>query len=190
MSEQREVVNPATGKVSTVSEALNREPEEMKKLRAEKKAVLARVLDRGIIIDRLHVDLPEGVHGEWVHNSKLAIAEKEALGFEVDTQYATSNALHKDGEGGTVVGDAIFMVCPKETKELIDEVRRDNFVRMHGKDGKGQREEREFASQTEQALGLPVVDESRSRTMRKKDLQDALNQNYQSDKPTSTTQFK
>src|SRR5690242_7548495 len=41
--------------------------------RAERKARLATILDRGFVQDRLTVELPPDVHGEWVRNDPLEI---------------------------------------------------------------------------------------------------------------------
>jgi len=191
VSEQREIINLTTGQPVSLTQALDREPENIKELRAQKKARLIRVLDRGVIIDRLHVDLPAHLHGEWFPKDTLAVHEANVLGFHVDTEYATKMPMfdNKDPDGGAVVGDVIFMVCEKETKELIDEIRTENFERVHGKHGRGQREERDFATST-RAVGLPVVDESSSRTARKQELQEALQKAHGSDKPDSHTIIK
>lgn len=112
--------------------------------RAEIKARLAQVLDRGIVNDRLHVDLPADVHGEWVPNTKEEIYRMQTLGFDVDREYAKKRAIHNDGTDVAVIGDVIFMTCPKVVKEVIDEVRREKFEALHGvKNGK-QKEERDF----------------------------------------------
>lgn len=191
MSEQRPIISAKTGMPVSQTDALAREPEEIKRLRAEKKARLARVLDRGVIVDRLHVELPDHLYGEWIPNDKLSIHEANVLGFNVDTEFATRMPMfnNKDEDGGAVVGDVIFMVCEKETKDLIDEIRAENFERVHGKHGRGQKEETEFRTLSE-STGLPIVDESRSRSARKAELQDALQAAHGSTRPDSSTIIK
>lgn len=140
--------------------------------REAKKARLARVLDRGLSADRLHVDLPPHLHGEWVFNDQIAIFEKEALGFKIDTEYAPKRALHSKGDGMSIVGDCVFMICSKEDKELIDEIRRDQYMKLNRK-GKTQKEESDFNSQTGK-LGLETISEGSVNEARKAELEEAL----------------
>lgn len=116
--------------------------------RGELKAKLASILDRGIVQDRLTVELPEDLHGEWVRNDPLEIRRLETLGFRVDDEYATKRAIHSDGTNSAIVGDVIHMICPKEVKDLIDEIRIERMVREHAgkKMGKSRvnKEEREL----------------------------------------------
>ena len=102
------------------------QPEAVQKLieqaeRGELKAKLAAILDRGVVQDRLMVELPDDVHGEWVLNNQMEINRLKSLGFEVDTVYAPRRAIHGDGSNSGIVGDVIFMTCPKIIKEVIDE---------------------------------------------------------------------
>lgn len=176
MSEERQVIDPKGGEVS-LSEALKTDLEEHKKLRAEKKAKLARILDRGVVADRLSVDLPSELYGEWVVNEKSEIHRMQTLGFKIDTQYAKAHALHDQGDDRAIVGDTVFMVCDRETKDILDEIRRENYERVNGKPGeerKGQAEEREFSEPTKGLHIGPVVEESRERVVRKEQLEAAL----------------
>jgi hypothetical protein len=36
----------------------------------QQRARIVDVLERGLVGKRMHVDLPKGLYGEWVHNSK------------------------------------------------------------------------------------------------------------------------
>lgn len=112
--------------------------------RAEKKARRAKVYDRGVIGDRLYVELPEGLYGEWVKNDVVEIHRKEGLGFKIDTEYAKRRALHDKGDGASYVGDVVFMVCSKEDKEIIDEIRRERYEATHNPKSGKQKEERDF----------------------------------------------
>jgi len=114
--------------------------------KAKRKAKLINVLERGVIHDRLKVELPPDVHGEWCRNDPLEIARLETLGFQVETRFGQERALNSDGDGKLIVGDVIFMTTSRENKELIDEIRQDEFYRMNGKPGENStKEEKEFA---------------------------------------------
>ena len=139
--------------------------------RNEKKAKLARVLERGVVVDRLNVDLPPELYGEWVSDDPVSIASMEALGFYKDTNYATKNSLHSTGTQEGRVGDTIFMVCDREVKEIIDEIRRDQFERTHGRTR--QREDKEGVSLVEKS-GLPTFTESKEHVAKKADIEAAL----------------
>lgn len=108
--------------------------------RGELKAKLAAVLDRGVVQDRLTVDLPDDVYGEWVRNDPLEIRRLEILGFKVDKKYATKRAIHSDGSDSAIVGDVIHMICPREVKEVIDEIRLEQTLKQHAKRKVGNRE--------------------------------------------------
>jgi hypothetical protein len=128
--------------------------------RSQKKAKLVEVLDRGITVDRLKVDLPPELYGEWVPNDPGEIARMETLGFEIDKEYSPKRSLHGSGSGEGRVADVIFMTTSRETKELIDEIRNEKFIQMHGKANRDNRaavaEEREI----QQGSPLPVINES------------------------------
>jgi len=176
MSEQREITNVGGSAISTEAALAD----DVNKLtRSERKARFVRVLDRGIVADRLKINLPSDVHGEWVANDKSEIYRMQLLGFKVDTQYAKQHALHDQGDDTAVVGDTIFMVCDRETKEILDEIRRENFEAINGKPGQthgSQREEKDAAAAIART-GMPIVEESRERAVRKADLEAALQKN-------------
>lgn len=119
--------------------------------RAKRKAMLVQAFDRGVIHDRLAVKLPPHIHGEWVRNDPMEIDRLKTLGFEIDYDYAPARSLHGDGTGAAIVGDVVHMICPREVKELIDEVRMDKFMAVNGKPGEKKaktKEEREFEANT------------------------------------------
>lgn len=115
--------------------------------RAEKKARRAEVYDRGMVGARLHVDLPAGKYGEWVPNDTVEIHRKRSLGFEIDNEYAKRRALHDKGDGASYVGDCVFMVCDKEDKEILDELRKERYDRIHVPKSGKQKEEKDFLQQ-------------------------------------------
>jgi len=156
MSVERDVLKPSTGQTTTV--AASKESEGAIDERAQEKARLLRVLSRGMVQDTLNVELPADVYGEWVPKDPLEIYRMEAMGFKRDTEYASKMRLHSDGTDNNVVGDVIFMTCSKQTKEIIDEIRREQYIAAHGKPQKVShevKEEKEFSASTD----LPVASE-------------------------------
>lgn len=106
-------------------------------------AELAKVLYRGQTQSRLEVPLPPELHGEWVPNDPMEIHRKRTLGFTIDDKYALANALHNDGTGKPVIGDVIFMTCPKQLKEAYDKLESKRYEQTHGKRTKEQRQREE-----------------------------------------------
>jgi hypothetical protein len=148
----------------------------------EKRARIARVQSRGLIIDATTVDnLPQHLHGEWVHRSDIDITRMQAMGFWIDEEYAPNRSMHSDGSKNKgIVGDTVFMVTTRENKELIDEVRQEEYQKMHGiakADGSivDQREEREYKNSVERSgLPTPVIEESHTREIQKDELRTIL----------------
>lgn len=131
--------------------------------RAGKKARLATVLDRGMTADRLNVELPPNLYGEWIPADDNEIVRMQGMGFALDHEYAPKRALHGGGTGESRVGDVVFMTCPRETKELIDEIRHEKYIETHGRPGdvvKNQREEKELAASMKGTEGITGVTES------------------------------
>jgi hypothetical protein len=147
---------------------------------AETQPRLVDILDRGIVVDRLKVLLPEDVHGEWVPNDKMEIARYEALGFVIDTVYAPKRSLHSDGTGKAIVGDTVFMICHKSVRDTIDRMRAKAFEDAHAVGaGKKQAEEKEYAKSANQLVEdgiVPILDGSASK-ITQADIARALNDN-------------
>lgn len=158
MANEREVLTPSGAPITANNEfrALNKQ---------EKKARLARVLERGMVVDRLHVDLPPELYGEWVSDDPVSIASMEAMGFYRDTEYSTKNSLHSTGTQEGRIGDVIFMVCDIETREILEEIRREQFIRNHGKPGSNKQKEETEAAGNIQREGLDTYVESTDRTI-------------------------
>jgi hypothetical protein len=152
----------ATGTVLT--------PEE----RARKKARLATVLDRGVVQDRLEVKLPPDVYGEWVRDDPLEIHRLRTMGFEIDREHAPNQSLHNDGTGAARVADVVFMTTTRENKELIDEIRHEQMMRLH--DPRKGREERELQANIAAESGgdVPTFTESQTHSARTADVAAAL----------------
>jgi hypothetical protein len=147
--------------------------------RAERKARLAMVLERGSVNPRLEVKLPPHLWGEWIAADPNEIMRMEALGYRIDTEFAPSRALHTKGERGSLVGDVIFMTTERENYELIQEVYRDQYERLnHPKrqsDGSTtQREEKEVAESLKRQ-GLVPINASDQHEARKAEIEAVLN---------------
>lgn len=132
-------------------------PEERK----DKKARLAAIYHRGLVGDSLHVELPPDLHGEWVPRHDAAINRKLSLGYVIDQTYAPKQkkSLHDQGDGGSHIVDVVFMTCSKETKELLDEIKREKFNELHAKKGNKQKEEKDYVAKAD-AETVPTVSSS------------------------------
>jgi len=173
MSEERTVLNAETGESMSLSDAIEKSPKET---RAEKKAKLIQILSRGMAVDRLHVDLPDDLYGEWIPNEQAEIQRMELLHFTVDTKHAPKSKLHDTGDGKTTLGDTVFMTCSRETHEILEEIRREEFVKMNGPPGETvttQKEEAEYAAVTDR-IGVPIIEESSARVAKKAEIEKAL----------------
>lgn len=128
--------------------------------RKEFRAKAAKILSRVVVADRLAVDLPSDVHGEWIRDEPTAIAEAQALGFELDSTYAIKNKLHTDASGKAKIGDTIFMTMPKWQKEEIDKIKQEQYNRHHGVRGSKPAEELNYEANLSSAT--PVINESKT----------------------------
>lgn len=70
--------------------------------------------DRSYLNDRLNVNLPEGLHGEWIGRDDFSQYQAKAKGFVDGTEYLGEfNKLYETSDGKSAVGDVVFMVIPK-----------------------------------------------------------------------------
>lgn len=143
--------------------------------RSDRRARRAQVLERGSVGDRLHVPLPEGMGGQWVHNSQEEIFRMEAIGYQIDTEYAKQRALHSNGTDQSIVGDVIFMTCDAETREDIEDLRKIQFDKIHGKQGTRRGEEREFANEMATNQQIPAIMGSRETAVSGADIAQSIN---------------
>jgi hypothetical protein len=119
------------------------------------RARMAAVLDRGVINDRLTIDIPKNLHGEWVVNDPFELERAAMLGFTDGSEYVSKRLAHHQ-DGKPTMGDVRFMVQPMWMhKEVIAERER-RFNEMHNPKKKRQKEEEEFRVNA----GLPVIEES------------------------------
>ncbi len=163
MSEERPVLHvPKMGRTETIGLTKAREIAENKEelTDAELEARLARVLERGIIVDRTTVDLPPDVYGEWVSLEDAEVSRMQLLGFEIDSEYAIDRSTHADGAGNmSKIGDVVFMTCPQKVHEMIKKVQKKMYDRANPKAG-SQREEKDFKQLMGKETKMPVIDES------------------------------
>ena len=104
---------PINTKDTTVAEAMTK---------AQQKAKLAQVLDRGMVSDRLVVkDADPRKHYEWCRDTEIDIDRWRSLGFEVEQE--KGEGLHGKGDDRRVVGDAVLMSCSKENFEILEELK-------------------------------------------------------------------
>lgn len=165
MSEERPVLHiPKMGGTQTIGVEKAREiahnAEELTD--AELEARLTRVLERGIIVDRTTVDLPDDVYGEWVSDEAVEISRMQLMGFEIDTKYAIDRSTNSDGtEGIAKIGDVVFMTCPRRVMDIIEKVKKNLYDRANPRTG-SQKEERDFKQSisTIKEAHLPVTEES------------------------------
>ena len=142
--------------------------------RAKRKVKLAQVLDRGVVAVRLQVNLPPELHGEWVSNDIEDVYRMKSLGYIIDKTYAPERALHSEGDGKSIVGDVLFMTCSREDHEIQQEIMADKFDQIHGTQPT-QSEEQKFKNQVAaRTPELPVVEESRARTVRREEIAAAV----------------
>lgn len=126
------------------------------KMKADyKKHRLARVLDRGFTIDRLTVDLPPHLWGEWIPNTPHDRARASLLGFTEDKDFAINRSLHDGGDGSATVGDVTFMVQPMWKHEALLEEKARIYYETHLKPR--QKEERDAQKMIEEQLGMPTT---------------------------------
>lgn len=183
MGEEREIVRVASNAAkaaATPAKSTSEMKEEHKPIqekalsRIEKKAIFAKVLERGIINARLEVPLPGDVHGEWVRDDDTEIMRMESMGFEIDRVHARKRRLHSKGDDASYVGDVVFMTCSRDNYEIIQEVKQDLYDKMHG-DKAAQKEDSDFATKVQATTPeVPVIEESTSKSVDKEDIVAAL----------------
>lgn len=159
MAQERDTINLTNNvKIDTT----NREELEIR---------IARVLERGMLSERLQVELPDGMYGEWVADDPVEIYRMKSMGFEEDIKYATASALHTDGSGRAKVGDTIFMTAPRLVKDVIDSVSRKKYEQSHGK----KKTEEEKYTELINMQGTPVINKSNSQVVDGKDISMSMN---------------
>lgn len=166
----------ASAKITDEDKVLTAEniPDGIPESRTDKRKRLMEIYDRGVVGDRLHVDLPADKVGQWVVNDSVAIHRMEGLGYQIDREFAPKRRLHDKGDGASYVGDVVFMVADRETREIIDEIKAERYARIN--DPKRQKEEADFAAQNRanEAVGIGTLNESKAHSAKKSDIEAAL----------------
>jgi len=142
MSEERDINTPS-------GETRKLTAEDIAQLKSEFKAKQVTILNRSQVQEHLYVELPPDVYGEWIPKDAASIAEAQAKGFQIDTEYAPSQKshMHSDGLNRSTLGDCVFMTMPRWKKEAHEEIARERFIRTHGKrKGNQVKEQQEEAS--------------------------------------------
>lgn len=138
------------------------------------KARFASVLERGYVNDRLKVDLPPDLHGEWVRHDPVEISDYKSLGFKIDDTYAPKRSLHSSNATEAVIGDVIFMTCPKWVKELID-AEKEKFKAARYNPRKPE-DETAYENNVKQSTGgiIPSINNSKTEQVTAEDISEAL----------------
>ncbi len=150
-------------------------PEVAPETRAEKRARLIQIYERGVVGDRLHVDLPPDKVGQWVVNDTMAIHRMEGIGYQVDREFAPKRKLHDKGDGASYVGDVVYMVADRETREIIDEIKAERYERLNNP--RRQKEETDFEAANRVAnssAGIGTLNESKAHIAKKSEIEKAL----------------
>jgi hypothetical protein len=144
------------------TDALEKHEEDALTRRRRIKAKLSAVRARGFTNSQLDVELPSELYGEWVPKDEVSIRRMQAMGFEMDDKYSKKNSLHDDGVKGSL-GDVVFMIASKETKEILKEIDRENYIRAYGtadEMDKMSHEIKEFEDALVQMGGTPKINET------------------------------
>jgi len=144
--------------------------------REEKRARLVQIYERGVVGDRLHVDLPFDKIGQWVVNDKMAIYRMEGLGYSIDTEFAPRRKLHDKGDGASYIGDVVYMIADRETREIIDEIKKERYEKLN--DPRKQKEEKDFENlnRANAPAGIGSLVESKAHIAKKLEIEQALKQ--------------
>jgi hypothetical protein len=141
----------------------------------QRKARVAAVFDRGLVHDRLKVDLPPDLHGEWVRSDPFEVDRMRTLGYWLDNTYSTKRAIHSDGTSANKVADVVFMVTLKDNKKLIDQVRLERQLRSMN-NPRSSDEDKQFMANTAAETGgiIPTFSESKQQSVDINDVRAAL----------------
>lgn len=169
---EREVHDIKTGSIIALDRSRSK---------ADLKAIMVDILDRGVTASRLDLDVQPDIHYEWVPNNALDKSRMKTFGFEVlsrSRHLLSGNPLHEGGGDEIIVGDVIAMGCSKVRKQALDEVKSERFIAMHGRPGsKVQAEETNFAAQMQADLeksGIGTIVESDTKKIGTADIVNSL----------------
>lgn len=138
-----------TTQSTDVRAGINPSPEEVIEYRAR----LARIYDRGMVIDRLKVDgMPPEWYGEWHSGDELTRAAMDLKGFIVDTEFAPKSKLHDSGNLEGKAGDVIHYVMPRWKKIEMDKLIAKRYAENHS-NKRQQKEEKDFST-AQSSIGM------------------------------------
>lgn len=171
-SKEREVHDVNTGSIIALDRNLSK---------ADLKAKMVEILDRGVTSSRLDLDTQDDIYYEWVPNNAVEKNRMRTLGFEVlsrNQHLKSGNPLHEGGGDEIIVGDVIAMGCHVLRKAALDEIKQDRFVAMHGRAGsRTQAEENEFQQKMNENLkdsGISTTIESNTHNIGTAELLNAV----------------
>lgn len=128
------------------TESVSMSEEIKQESRAQKKARLAALVERGQVYDMLDVDVGPDLHAEFVH--KDDVTRNQAMGFRLATREDVRNkqnpSVHSEGDSKVIVGDVVLMVTDRETHEILREIEHDKLRAANDPKPK-QREENEYS---------------------------------------------
>jgi hypothetical protein len=168
---EREVHDVASGSIIALDRTLTK---------AQLRAKMVEILDRGVTTSRLDLDVDDDIHYEWVPNNAVEKNRMRTYGFEVlsrSRHLKSGNPLHEGGADEIIVGDVIAMGCSKARKQVLDEIKSERFIAMHGRPGsKVQAEETEFSEKMNQQMpdSIKGIVESSTKTIDSSQLANAL----------------
>lgn len=114
-------------------------------------AKMAGIFDRGLALDRLQVNLPDDMYGEWVHPS---MADRLlSMDFVRGDEYIPETI--NDRAGGKSTLDVIFMVKPKWKHDVDVKLRDAKYNETHVRDKRRKKEEKDF-EESMKTIGLTV----------------------------------
>lgn len=131
-----------------------------------KSGLRVNLLERSAVSSALDLSfLPKHLVGQWCRNETLRINDLRALNYEV-YKSETNRGLHDaNADGSIVVGDLILMTCSRENREIIDELRKEEYNQRHGKpgDNRPQLEEKAFLAEQNTLVGSSIGTANESR---------------------------
>lgn len=130
--------------------------------------------DRSYINDRLNVQLPEHLYGEWIGTDDFSQYNASLRGFVDGSEYLSDfNRLH-EGAVGSSVGDVKFMVIPKWKQDIFVEAAQEESRRRAGFSGPVPEEAGYKQQAKNEGIGVISEEQSSTRTITGTELQAQL----------------
>lgn len=119
---------------------------------------LFETASRSYINDRLNVELPPDMHGEWIGVDDFSQYHASLKGFVDGAQYLTDNNKMFQRPDGSTLGDVRFMVIPKWKYEAMQELAQMESARKAGIRGKAEVDD--MYSEYARSIGLNELGEA------------------------------